>query len=65
MELAKDLMDSLNAAHTRGALPISDFTASTFSMSVYDSIIAFERRPQGARLAPVTQPMPRKDIAKG
>lgn len=60
MELAKELMDSLNAVHTRGALPVTDFTRSTFSMSVYDSIIAFERRPQGARLALNTQPMPRK-----
>lgn len=57
METAKDLMDELNAAHSRGVLPVSDFTRSTFSMSVYDSIIAFERRPQGARHAPITEPM--------
>ena len=59
VELTKELIDSLNAAHTRDAVPISNFTASTFSISVYDSIIAFERRPQGARQAPITLPMAR------
>lgn len=58
IELAKDLMDSINAVHTRGALPITDFTRSTFSMSVYDSIIAFERRSQGRRQGIITQSMP-------
>jgi hypothetical protein len=58
IEYAKELMDEINASHSRGALPVSDFTRSTFSMSVYDSIIAFERRPQGRRHAPVTGPMP-------
>lgn len=57
IELAKGLMDEINAVHSRGALPPTDFTRSTFSMSVYDSIIAFERRPQGRRLAPITEPM--------
>jgi cephalosporin hydroxylase len=57
IETAKDLMDELNAAHSRGVLPVSDFTRSTFSMSVYDSIIAFDRRPQGTRHAPITEPM--------
>jgi hypothetical protein len=58
IELAKGLMDEINAVHSRGALPPSAFTRSTFGMSVYDSIIAFERRPQGIRSAPITEPMP-------
>ncbi len=57
MEFAKDLIDALHAPHSRGAVPMTDFAASTFSMTVHDSIIAFEKRPQGARQAPVTGPM--------
>lgn len=58
IEHAKDLIDALNAVHTREAVPISDFTRSTHSMSCYDSIIAFEKRPQGRRFAPTTVAMP-------
>lgn len=57
IELAKDLMDEINAVHSRGAVAPTGFTRSTFSMSVYDSVIAFERRPQGERQAPITGPM--------
>jgi cephalosporin hydroxylase len=59
IEYAKDLIDELNAGHTLGAVPVSDFTASTFSITCYDSIIAFERRPQGRRRALITLPMER------
>ncbi|MFN8391692.1 MAG: CmcI family methyltransferase [Bdellovibrionota bacterium] len=57
MELAKDKLDELNAAHSRGALPISEFTRSTDCIACYDSVVVFERRRQGVRQAPITQPM--------
>lgn len=49
VEFVKERVDDINAAHTRDAIPISDFTRSTYSVSVYDSIAAFEKRPQGRR----------------
>lgn len=57
MEFVKDKIDDLNAAHTRGSMPITEFTASTQAICVYDSVVVFERRPQATRQAPVTQPM--------
>jgi len=54
VEIAKGLFDEMNAVHTRGALAPSAFTASTQSITVYDSVIAFEKRPQGHRQAPIT-----------
>ncbi|MGK7866464.1 hypothetical protein [Falsiroseomonas sp. E2-1-a20] len=55
MEYAKGLLDELNAVHSRGAVAVTPFTAATFAMSAYDSIIAFDRRPQGTRQAPITE----------
>jgi hypothetical protein len=46
IEFAKDKIDELNACHTRGLVDISDFTKQTQSISIYDSIITFEKRPQ-------------------
>ena len=46
MEFAKDKIDELNATYTRGLLPISDFTKQTQSISIYDSIVVFEKKPQ-------------------
>jgi hypothetical protein len=43
MEFTKDLIDSLNAYHTRNALPVSEFTNSTTSMHFYDSVVVFEK----------------------
>jgi hypothetical protein len=43
IELCKSLIDELNADHTRGALPPTEFTKSTMGMHFYDSIVAFER----------------------
>ena len=61
IEHAKTLIDAINAAHIRDdAVPISDFTVSTQSISIYDSIIAFEKRPQGRRFAPITHAMGRE-----
>jgi len=58
MEFTKAKLDELNAVHTRGAVPVSLFTRSTQGIAIYDSIVVFERRPQGLRQAHVTRPMP-------
>jgi hypothetical protein len=58
IEHAKNLIDSLNAVFTREAVPITPFTQSTSSICFYDSVVVFEKRPQGARFAPMTRPMP-------
>jgi hypothetical protein len=39
-------------------VPVSLFTRSTQGIAIYDSIVVFERRPQGLRQAHVTRPMP-------
>lgn len=57
MELAKAKMDEINAVHSKGALAVSDFTRTTNSITCYDSVVVFERRPQGHRQAPITGPM--------
>jgi hypothetical protein len=62
IEHAKNLIDSLNAVFTREAIPITAFTQSTSSMTFYDSVIVFEKQPQGARFAPMTRPMPREHV---
>lgn len=43
IELSKNLIDELNAYHTRGVVDVTEFTNSTFSMSFYDSMIFFEK----------------------
>ena len=57
MEFVKQKLDELNAAHTKKVLPITEFTRSTDFIACYDSVVAFERRKQGFRQAPVTRPM--------
>ena len=57
MEFAKDRLDDLNAMHTRGALATSPFTLETDSVCCYDSVVVFERRPQGKRQDPTTGPV--------
>ena len=54
IQLSKALVDHLNAVHTRNAVPVSKFTRSTHSICFYDSIIVFEKSPQGIRQAPIT-----------
>lgn len=54
IEFVKHKMDEINAVHTRGALPISEFTRSTDCIACYDSVVVFERRRQGTRQAPIT-----------
>lgn len=43
METAKNLIDALNADHSRGVLPPDAFTRSTLSMHFYDAMIVFEK----------------------
>jgi SAM-dependent methyltransferase len=52
IETCKDLIDALNADHTRGALSPSEFTTSTLSMHFYDSMVAFERGRHTKKFAP-------------
>jgi hypothetical protein len=42
IELCKNLIDELNADHSRGTLPPTEFTKSTLSMHFYDSVAVFE-----------------------
>jgi len=57
IEFVKDRIDDLNAGNTYGALPVSSFTRATDAICCYDSLVVFERRPQGSRQAPVTAAM--------
>jgi hypothetical protein len=57
MEFAKQKFDEINAVHSRGAVPVTSFTRSTACVACYDSVVVFERRPQGQRQAPITQAM--------
>jgi len=57
MEYVKDRMDDLNAVHTQGVVPISALTRSTRSITCYDSVIVFERQPQGERQSVATRRM--------
>jgi hypothetical protein len=57
IEFAKGLIDHLNACHTRGDLAVSEISRSTDSINFYDSIVAFEKRPQGVRQALITSGM--------
>jgi hypothetical protein len=54
IEYAKGLIDELNADHTRGALKPTDFTRSTLSIHIYDSVIVFERGRHLLKQAPMT-----------
>lgn len=57
IEFTKDKLDELNAVHSRGAVPVSDFTKSTAFVACYDSVVVFERRPQGKRHSLATHAM--------
>lgn len=46
IEFTKNKVDELNSNYTRGELEVSEFTKQTQCVSVYDSIIVFDRRPQ-------------------
>jgi len=57
IEHAKVLVDDLNAVHARGAIDPTAFTQTTESITFYDSVVVFEKRPQGKRQAPITEGM--------
>lgn len=50
IEVCKDLMDQLHGGYWEDN-PVTEFTQSTLSMTVYDSIVVFERGSIGARKA--------------
>jgi hypothetical protein len=54
IEFCKNLVDELNADHTRGALPPTEFTNTTLSMHFYDSVVVFERGTYTKKRAPQT-----------
>lgn len=54
VELAKHLIDELNAEWTEGKLPATQFTRSTLSMHFYDSCVVFEKGRHLPRTAPRT-----------
>lgn len=43
IELSKNLIDELNAYHTRNTVEVNEFTNSTYSINFYDSMIVFEK----------------------
>jgi hypothetical protein len=57
MEFVKERMDDLNAFHARGAIPVTQFTSTTSSISVYDSVVVFEKAPQSWRTSVQTSGM--------
>jgi 23S rRNA U2552 (ribose-2'-O)-methylase RlmE/FtsJ len=52
IERCKDFIDELNADHARGALPSTEFTRSTLSIHIYDSVVVFEKGRHTAKHAP-------------
>jgi len=57
IEFTKNKIDEIHAAHTKGAVPTSAFTMSTDVIACYDSVVVFERRPQGHRQSVMTKAM--------
>jgi hypothetical protein len=53
IEVCKNLVDELNADHSRGALEATEFTKSTFGMHFYDSVVVFERGVYTGKYAPM------------
>jgi len=43
IERCKTMIDEINADHSRGALQPTEFSRTTLSMHVYDSVVVFER----------------------
>lgn len=52
IELSKNLIDELNADHSRGALAPTEFTKTTLSMHFYDSVTVFEKGVHTKKWAP-------------
>ena len=53
IEHCKELIDELNADHSRGALEPTEFSRSTLSMHFYDSIVVFEKGRHTSKHAPM------------
>jgi len=51
---AKDFIDSLNADHSRGAIPADYITRNTFSINFYDSLVVLEKGDVWRKEAPRT-----------
>ena len=49
INLSKNLIDKLNADHTKGQIESDDFTKSTQCITFYDSMIVFERGDVGEK----------------
>jgi hypothetical protein len=54
INISKNLIDSLNADHSRGAVESNEFTKNTFSINFYDSIVVFEKGNIFRKEAPIT-----------
>ncbi len=55
IEYSKGLIDVLNSSYLRDyRLSVNGFTLSTWSMSFYDSILVFEKRPKETPYAKMT-----------
>lgn len=52
IEYAKGLIDELNADHARGAITPTEFTSTTQSIHLYDSVAVFERGAHTKKWAP-------------
>ncbi len=52
IEICKNLIDELNADHSRGALAPSQFTKTTLAIHFYDSVVVFERGTHTRKWAP-------------
>ena len=59
---AKQLIDQLNADHSRGAIKPDRFTRETFSISFYDSMAVFEKATVPRKAAPAIGVEPRKRL---
>jgi hypothetical protein len=57
IEFAKAKIDELNAPHIREDFEVTRFTRTTDSIIFYDSVVVFERRPQGSRQHVKTFPL--------
>ena len=53
IELTKKLIDELNSDHTLGVIQPTEFSRTTLSMHIYDSIVAFERGVHTRKFAPL------------
>jgi hypothetical protein len=52
IEIAKQLIDELNADHARDTSAATEFTRTTHAICFYDSVIVFERGRYTKKFAP-------------